>query len=49
MDIPSVEPPYVICIDVGSHRNIGWAASDGAYGTGADLDAALDRVGVTTN
>jgi hypothetical protein len=42
MNIPSVEPPYVICNDAGSHSNIGWATSDGAYGTGADLDAALD-------
>lgn len=38
------EPPYVLCIDVGNHKNIGWATSDGAYGTGADLDTALDRV-----
>jgi hypothetical protein len=46
MDIPAAEAPYVLCIDVGSYRNIGWATSDGAYGTGADLDSALDRVGV---
>ncbi len=45
MDIASMEPPYVLCIDVGSYRNIGWASSDGAHGTGVDLDAALDRLG----
>ena len=45
MGTPAIEPPYVLCIDVGSYRNIGWAASDGACGTGEDLDSALDLVG----
>lgn len=45
MDMTLEEPPYVLCIDVGSYRNIGWATSGGECGTGAGLDAALDRLG----
>ena len=35
--------PHVLCIDVGGPKNIGWADSTGAIGSGADILTALDR------
>jgi hypothetical protein len=33
--------PYVLCIDVGGPKKIGWANSDGKLGSGADLEGEL--------
>jgi hypothetical protein len=38
------EKPYVLCIDVGGPKNIGWADAEGKDGTGANLDVAMDRL-----
>ena len=36
--------PQILCIDVGSQRNIGWASSDGEQGDANTLAAALSRI-----
>jgi len=38
------EEPYVLCVDVGGPKKIGWADSEGRDGTGANLGEALDRL-----
>jgi hypothetical protein len=38
------EIPFVMCIDVGGPKNIGWADSDGLDGTVTNLGEALDRL-----
>src|SRR5579863_6520679 len=36
------EKPFVLCIDVGGPKKIGWANAEGGDGTGANLAEALD-------
>lgn len=38
------EKPFVLCVDVGGPKKIGWADCNGRDGTGADLGLALDRL-----
>ncbi len=38
------EKPYVLCVDVGGPKKIGWADDEGRDGTGANLGEALDRL-----
>ena len=38
------EKLYVLCIDVGGPKSIGWADAEGRNGTGVDLGEALDRL-----
>ncbi|MEN5080995.1 hypothetical protein ABE438_00785 [Bosea sp. TWI1241] len=35
--------PFVLCIDVGGPKNIGWADSTRSSGSGLELEGALDR------
>jgi hypothetical protein len=38
------ERPFVLCVDVGGPKKIGWADSDRKNGVGAGLGEALDRL-----
>lgn len=39
------EPPYVLCVDVGSPKNIGWADSEGRVGSADTIEAVLRTLG----
>lgn len=39
-----VKLPFVLCVDVGGPKKIGWADGEGRDGTGANLADALDRL-----
>jgi hypothetical protein len=43
-DVLHSEQPFVLCVDVGGPKKIGWASADGRDGTGANLGEALDRL-----
>jgi hypothetical protein len=43
-DVLRSEKPFVLCVDVGGPKKIGWANADGRDGTGANLGDALDQL-----